>query len=326
MLRSETAADPDRLAAALAGLRAYQQAPRDVCSSFPDVLDREGRVVLRSYGAQGPQILFVPSLINGSTVLDLTAQNSMMRGLAARGLNPLLLDWGTPGPEEADLDIAGHVERYLVPLLRRRGDIILAGYCLGGTMTVAAAMSCRPRALILIATPWDFTGFPDQARADLARLWQAAGPVAEHMGLVPAEVMQQAFWQLDPARTVQKFIQFADKDPASVEGRNYIAVEDWANDGPPMTFSAGRQLLEEMHGANITGEGRWVVGGAPVDPASLDIPILNIVSLADRITPAASAWAGGEVISLDEGHVGMVVGRRAPGSLWALIADWVNRL
>lgn len=326
MLRNETQGNPARFAAALAGLRAYQNAPRTTTLSPARIIDREGRVMLRSYGVAGRRILFVPSIINGSSVLDLTARNSMMLGLAANGLDPILLDWGTPTPDEADLDIGGHVERYLVPLLRRLGDVILAGYCLGGTMTIAAATLCRPKALALIATPWDFAGFPTQARTDLGQLWEAAGPLAKAMGLVPAEVLQQAFWQLDPARTVGKFVQFADKDPASDEGQNYVAVEDWANDGPPMTYAAGRELLEAMHGANVTGEGRWTIAGRTIDPAALDIPILNILSTTDRITPAASAWIGGEIVALQEGHVGMVVGRRAQGSLWARITQWADRL
>ena len=283
--------------------------------------------MLRSYGVAGRRILFVPSLINGSSVLDLSARNSMMRGLAALGLDPILLDWGTPAPDEADLDIAGHVARYLVPLLQRLGeDAVLAGYCVGGTMAIAAAALCRPKALILIATPWDFSGFPAQSRTDLLTLWDSAGPIAEPMGLVPAEVLQQVFWQLDPARTVEKFVQFADKDPESPEGQNYIAVEDWANDGPPLTYSAGRELLEGMHGANVTGEGKWQVGGRLIDPDRFDMPVLNILSTTDRITPASTAWPGGEIVALDEGHVGMVVGRRAPQSLWQKIADWVNGL
>jgi len=326
LLRSETASDPAALAAALKGLRAYQQAPRDFAPPEATVIDREGRAVLRSYGAKGRRILFVPSLINGSSVLDLTPANSMMRGLAAQGLDPILLDWGIPDASEADLDIGGHVERFLVPLLDRLGDVVLAGYCLGGVMAVAAATLAAPRALILIATPWDFSGFPADTRQNLLQLWQAAKPTADAMGLVPAEVLQQVFWQIDPKRTVHKFVQFADKDPLSPEGQNYIAVEDWANDGPPMTYAAGRDLMENLHGANVSGEGRWAVGGRFIDPAALQMPVLNIVSTTDSITPAETAWQGGDRIALEEGHVGMVVGRKAPHSLWHRIGEWVAKL
>lgn len=327
MLRNETAKDPARMKAALAGLRSYQDAPRPERPPEAPVVGRIGRVTLRGYGAAGRPILFVPSLINGSEILDLSAQNSMMRGLAARGLNPVLLDWGIPGADEADVDIGGHVERYILPALDMLGaDTALAGYCLGGTMSIAAAMLRPPSALILIAAPWDFGGFSSQTRNDLLALWRSAEPVANSFGLLPAEVLQQIFWRIDPSRTIAKFEQFAGKDATNAEGQNYVAVEDWANDGPPLPFAAGRDLMEGLMAGNMSGEGRWTVGGRTVDPDRLGIASLNILSTTDRITPAASAWRGGERIALDEGHVGMVVGRRAPGSLWGHLATWLSHL
>lgn len=313
--------------AALAGLKAYQSAPRPPRPVAPILSGTIGRVSLRRYGTAGRPVLFVPSLINGSEILDLTIENSMMRGLAAQGLDPVLLDWGSPDPEERDLDIAGHVVRYLLPALDIMGsDAVLAGYCLGGTMSAAAAALHPPKALILVAAPWDFAAFSSQARNDLLALWQAAESAADALGLLPLEVLQQIFWRIDPARTVAKFERFSTKDPASPEGRNYVAVEDWANDGPPLTYAAGRELMEGMFSGNLPGSGAWTVEGRVVDPAALGVPVLNILSTTDRITPAASAWTGGERVSLDEGHVGMIVGRRAPNSLWPHLTRWIAGL
>ena len=327
MLRNETAEDPGRMRAALAGLRAYQGAPRPPRPPAPAVVGRIGRVSLRSYGGAGRPVLFVPSLINGSEILDLTSENSMMRGLADRGLDPVLLDWGSPGIDERDVDIGGHVERYILPALDMVGrDAVLAGYCLGGTMSIAAAALQPPKALILVAAPWDFRGFSSQTRNNLLELWRAVEPGADALGALPAEILQQIFWRIDPARTIAKFEQFASKDPASPEAHNYVAVEDWANDGPPIALAAGRELMEDMMAANITGAGQWRVAGRRIDSAALDIPLLNILSTTDRITPAATAWAGGERIALDEGHVGMVVGRKASRSLWAHLVSWVQAL
>ncbi len=323
MLRNETANDPVRMKAALNGLRMYQAAVRPENPLRGEIVDREGRVTLRSYGATGRPVIFGPSLINSAAVLDLTPGNSMMMGLTARGLKPMLLDWGNPGPEERDLDLGGHVQRYLLPLLERAPDAALAGYCLGGTIAIAASMLRPPPALLLIATPWDFSGFPSQTRNDLLQLWHAAEPTAEALGLMPAEILQQVFWQIDAARTVRKFEQFAEKDPASDEGLNYVAVEDWANDGPPMTLAASRDVMQRLQHDNIAAAGLWSVGGTTIDPSRLTMPILNIVSTTDRITPAATAWTGGERVALEEGHVGMVVGRRAATSLWPIAANWL---
>lgn len=327
MLRNQTAESPARMRAGLAGLKAYQEAPRSPRPPEAPLVGQIGRVSLRRYGNAGQPILFVPSLINGSEILDLSSENSMMRGLAIHGLDPILLDWGSPTPDERDLTICGHVERYIIPALDLIGrDAMLAGYCLGGTMSIAAAALHPPKALILVAAPWDFGGFSSQARNNLLELWRASQPIAESFGLLPAEILQQIFWRIDPARTISKFEQFSTKDPASPEGQNYVAVEDWANLGPPLTLAAGRQLMEDLMVGNLSGEGHWHVGGRAINPATLRLPVLNILSTVDRITPAASAWHGGKRVALGEGHVGMVVGRRAPQSLWSRIIDWVSDL
>jgi polyhydroxyalkanoate synthase len=327
MLRNETAGDPARMRAALAGLKAYQRASRPAPPPPAPVLARIGRVTLRRYGAGGRPVLFVPSLINDSTILDLSIHNSMMRGLAARGLDPVLLDWGSPGADERALDVGGHVEEYILPALDAIGkDAVLAGYCLGGTMSIAAAALRPPPALILFAAPWDFGGFSSQTRNDLLALWRAAEPVAEKLGVLPAEVLQQIFWRIDPVRTIAKFEQFAAKDPEGAEGQNYVAVEDWANDGPPMPLAAGRQFMQGLLAGNLSASGEWLVAGKRIDPAELAIPVLNILSTTDRIVPAASAWTGGQRIALNEGHVGMVVGRKAAGSLWTHIVTWLSQL
>lgn len=309
---------------ALAGLRKYQEAPRPpLATPMPPIASALG-ASLRDYGGSGPPVLFVPSLINPPTVLDL-GPRSLLRWLAGQGRHVLLLDWGWPeGPTRRKLSIAGHVEQILLPLMQAVGEPVdLAGYCLGGTMAAAAARLGPARSLAAIATPWRFAGFGDAARMDLARLWTQARPAADALGLLPMEVLQSAFWSLDPARTIAKFEAFADMAGPAAEA--FVALEDWANDGPPLTAAAARELMEDFYAADLPGTGGWRVGGEVIDPARLDIPILDIVSTTDRIVPHASAMDVGERIELALGHVGMVVGSRAEESLWTPLAAWLSR-
>src|SRR3546814_11111644 len=63
------------------------------------------------------------------------------------------------------------VERLLLPLLARLGTPpVLAGYCLGGTMALAAACAMPVAGLAMIAAPWRFAGFSDRARGAIASL------------------------------------------------------------------------------------------------------------------------------------------------------------
>ena len=256
----------------------------------------------------------------------LDAADRAERWLAARGRHVLLLDWGWPGNARKGLSVAGHVESILLPLLRGLGERAdLAGYCLGGTMAIAAAARAPVRSLALIAAPWHFSGFPEEARDALARLWAGSRPAVEALGLLPMEVLQSAFWSLDPERTIAKFEAFAAMAPESPQARAFVALEDWANDGPPLPGRAAQDLFVEFFRDDAPGRGRWRVAGELMSEERRRLPILNVVSTTDRIVPAATSLRVGERLELGQGHVGMVVGSKAPEALWQPLADWLSR-
>lgn len=316
ILRSETAASPELRANALAGLAKYQVAPRSLSRPpRPVVASCEG-ATLRDFGGDGPPVVVVPSLINPPAVLDLAEDSSLLEWLATQGLRPLLVEWNHAPAPHAGPDVAGHVTDRLVPLLRAVGEpVLLVGYCLGGTMALAAAQLVPLRALALIAAPWHFDGFSEAARAEITGLWRQAQPACAALGLVPMEVLQAGFWRLDPRRVVRKYADFAAL-PDGPTADAFIALEDWANGGAPLTLAAGREMFEDLFGGNVTGEGRWMVGGKVINPDAIACPAVDFVSLSDRIVPAASSARLPDRRELTAGHVGMVVGRNARAQLW----------
>jgi polyhydroxyalkanoate synthase len=323
MLREQSAANPARMRAALAGLRKYQEAGRGPAPAPMPALAEAYGARLRDYGGTGPAVLFVPSLINPPNVLDM-GERSLLRWLAAQGRRVLLLDWGWPGPDRREMSVAGHVERILLPLMAELDEPAdLVGYCLGGTMALAAARLGAARSVATIAAPWHFAGFPDESRASLGRLWAGAQPTVSALGLLPMEVLQCAFWSLDPARTIAKFEAFATLE--GTEADTFVMLEDWANDGPPLSEGAAREMFEDLFRDDLPGSGRWRVAGEAIAPETLQIPLLNIVSTTDRIVPAATAVHAGARLDLALGHVGMVVGSRARAMLWEPLAGWLSR-
>jgi polyhydroxyalkanoate synthase len=310
----------------LAGLAAYQHAKRPAPSAPKPAIARAGRATLRDYGGKGRPVVFVPSLINPPKVLDLARGNSLLRWLARQGVRPMLVDWGWPGPEARDEDVTAHVEKLLLPLLRTlRRPPVLVGYCLGGTMAIAAAAASEVAGLVTIAAPWHFSGY-GRALESISALWEQAQPACEKLGVVPMEVLQAGFWQLDPARTIAKFERFGRLPPGSAAANAFVALEDWANGGAPLAYSAGRQLFDDLLSADVPGQGRWQVGGAAVRPEALGCPSLSFVSTTDRIVPPASAPRLGEVRELSIGHVGMIVGGRARALVWQPLSDWLTAL
>ncbi|WNO53363.1 alpha/beta fold hydrolase [Stakelama saccharophila] len=328
MLRNETAASPERRAAALKGLRAYQEAPRDPNARQAPIIARSGRASLRDYGGSGRPVVFVPSLINPPFILDLAPENSLLQWLRSHSdCRPMLVDWGTPEPADSHQDVTAHVESLLLPMLKTlQTPPVLAGYCLGGTIATAAAAVLPVAGLALIAAPWRFSGFGRGAIADIDALWRTAQPTCEALGLVPMEVLQSGFWRLDPARTVAKFERFGTLDPDSERARAFVALEDWANAGAPLTYAAGRQMFDDFFTADLPGRGRWMLGGRPVLPGLIGAPMVEFVSTTDRIVPAASAIGLPDQRRTAAGHVGMVVGGRAREALWQPLADWIRAL
>jgi len=314
------------MARALEGLRRYQEAERTAPPEPPPALAGRLGATLRDYGGGGVPVLFVPSLINPPSILDLSEEKSLLRWLAARGrVRPLLVDWGADVAARRELGVAGHVEALLVPFVEAAGEAVgevpaLVGYCLGGTMALGAAARVPTRGVATLASPWRFSAFPEESREGLESLWAGARATAQRLGMLPMEVLQSAFWALDPARTIGKFEAFAAMGEA--KARDFVTLEDWANDGPPLPAAAAKELFETLFRDDSTGSGRWLAA----DPARLACPFLEVVSTVDRIVPAASAAGAGERIELALGHVGMVVGSRARQSLWEPLEAWLSRL
>jgi polyhydroxyalkanoate synthase len=319
-----TAGDPAALRRVLAGLRRYQAAPPTIPRPARPMVARVGNVTLRDHGGQGPPVIVVPSLINPPTVLDLAEGNSLLDALAGAGLRPLLVDWGATDPGGLETMVADR----LVPLVQQiAGPVALAGYCLGGTLALAAAalLGDRVTRLALLATPWHFSAYGD-ARTGLAGWWQGAEPLATTLGAVPMDLLQPAFWALDPANLATKYARFADM-PDGPEALAFTTLEDWSNTGQPLSLAAARGLAETMFRDDAPGKGAWQIKGRTIDPAALGPPILDIIAGRDRIVPpgAALTTAGpGTQLLLDAGHVGMVVGGRAPALLWQPLAAWLQ--
>ena len=266
-------------------------------------------------------MVLVPSLINPPNILDLDDEASLAGSLAKEGRCVLLLDWG-PTAERAELSIGQHVEQLLVPLLAKLGEpAALVGYCLGGTMAMAAANRAKVERVATLAAPWHFAAYAETSRTALCDLWNGVRAAADAFGRLPMEVLQAAFWALDPERTVAKFAHFAKLDPESAQARRFIVLEDWANEGEALPLPAARELIEDMFGADMPGSGRWLVGGRAMSDA-LAVPSMHFTAEDDRIAPAATVPSG-PAQAVPSGHVGMIVGRKARATLHAPLARWL---
>ena len=347
--KAQAQADPEALARALGaeaatrigrfleGVEGYRAHPYRRRLADPPVLWQAGATRVLAFGgdAVGAPVLLVPSLINRAYILDLTVQRSFARYLRERGLRPYLLDWGEPGADEREFGLDDYILGRLAPALEAvqsdaRRPVVLAGYCMGGTMVLPLAVRADVAALVLLATPWDFwADGRHQARLIAAHL-PGLTALMDGLGQLPPDALQAMFAALDPLLAARKFSAFARLPPASAAARNFVALEDWLNDAVPLTGPVARACLEGWYGANAPARGSWRVGGEPMRPERVTCPALNVVPARDRIVPPASAEALSAALPDVEtwrpplGHIGMMASPRAKRLLWRKLADWIS--
>ena len=338
LLWSVTAQDPMLRKRAFAGLRRFQEAARTQESAPRQAVASHGRARLLTHERHGKAahasapVVLVPSLINPPDVMDLTPRRSLLRHLLRQGHDAYLVDWGEPNASDRDSDLADHVENLLMPLLAHFSrPPVLIGYCLGGTLAIGAAarLAARgtpARAVASIAAPWHFAQYDAAFLAQIDAVWTKSKPSCDALGAVPMEVLQSGFWSLDPERTIRKYADFIDMEEGSLAWRGFITLEDWANEGAPLTLGCGRDIIEHCYRENRPGRGEWMIGETRVDAAALACPTLAIASTSDAIVPATTTPPADERIDLALGHVGMMIGSRAEEMLWKPLSGWISRI
>lgn len=323
-----------RLKDFLDGLSAYQHHPFRRPEHQGRKVAEAGATRVLAYSDSGPPVLLVPSLVNPATILDLLPERSFVRSLAGRGYQPLVVNWGEPSNAEAGMGLGAYIGRLagLIQEIAADGAVPVIGYCMGGNLALAASLIARDSvsALGLLATPWNFHADPAPMSAHFLESLTAFESFDGIARTVPIEVFQVFFASLDPALTDRKFRRFASLDPESDEARMFVAVEDWANSGAPVTLQVAIDCLADWYIGNRPARGTWAVEGETIDPGQFSAPTLVAVPRRDRIVPPDSALALAEalpeptLLRPPSGHVGMMVSSAAERGLYGPVADWLD--
>jgi poly[(R)-3-hydroxyalkanoate] polymerase subunit PhaC len=316
--------------------------PVALATAARELVYRDGKVALYRYAslaqpARAAPLLIVYALVNRPTMLDLQPDRSMIRGLLAAGIDVYLLDWGYPDRGDRGLTLGDYVNGYLHRAVQAIGaekrPINLLGVCQGGTLSIAYA-SLEPERiakLVTMVTPVDF-----HTPENLLSKWVRAIDVdalVDTFGNVPGELLTLVFRSLMPFRLgLQKYLALIDNadDPRQLE--NFLRMEQWICDSPDQAGEAFREFVKGLFQENRLVRGALAIGGRPVDPARITMPVLNVYATEDHLVPPSAsqplrrlvARAGYEELPFDGGHIGIYVSGRAR-ALPTTVAAWLAR-
>ncbi|MBC7985081.1 MAG: alpha/beta fold hydrolase [Sphingomonadaceae bacterium] len=248
-------------------------------------------------------LLYIPPLVNKFYVLDLQPHTSLLRWMVEQGHTVFVISWINPGPDLADKGIADYVA--LGPLAaldviekvtgERETDIF--GFCMGGTLLaitlgVAAARGQADRiaSATLIGTLLDFSKLgqwatfgEDQQLAALERHLEKRGYISAHdlQALFSVVRANDLIW----SSVVSHYLLDREAPPSD--------LLHWFADGANIPKAFLLDWAREIQRANaLTRPGGVVVGGASVDLAKVETPVMAISLKDDHVSGWQATYDG----------------------------------
>lgn len=243
-------------------------------------------------------VLIVPAWIMKYYILDLSPANSLVRYLVDAGFTVFMISWRNPRPEHRDFGIAHYltlgIESALAIVSSVRAEPVHAvGYCLGGTLLAMAAASLGRRnetslkSLTLLAAQTDFTDageltlFVDESEVTFLEdlMWLN--------GRLEARQMAGAFHLLRSnnliwSRLIRDYL---------LGGRTAVSdLSAWSADATHMPYRMHSEYLRQMFLRNDFAAGRYLIHGAPVGLANIDVPMFVVATEWDHIAPWKSVY------------------------------------
>jgi polyhydroxyalkanoate synthase len=287
-------------------------------------------------------LLLVFALMNKPYILDLRPGQSFIEYMVKQGFDIYLLDWGAPGPEDKGLKFDDYVLDYLPRAIRKMKavsgseEFSMLGWCIGAIIaTMYAAL--RPddclKNLLLLTAPLDFS---DKTAGGFVRWVNDAHfdpeKIIDAFGNVPGEMIDYGAKALKPVENyIGSYLTLWDNldNPRAVEA--WHAMNTWVTDLIDMPGAVYRQLIMDLYRENRLIKGEMVLRGERVDLSFIRANLLNVIALADHISPPCQSESiMSKISSKDQrmlkvkgGHIGMMAGSGAQKFTWPHIEEWL---
>jgi putative long chain acyl-CoA synthase len=295
----------------------------------------------------GPPALMVHPMMMSADMWDVSRQDGAVGILHARGLDPWVIDFGSPDKVEGGMrrTLADHIVALSQAIDTVKdvtgNDVHLVGYSQGGMFCYQAAAYRRSKniaSIVAFGSPVDtLAALPMGIPPNLGAA--AANFMADHVFsrlAIPSWMARTGFQMMDPLKTAKARVDFVrqlhDREALlpREQQRRFLESEGWiAWSGPAIS-----ELLKQFIAHNRMMTGGFAISGQMVTLTDITCPVLAFVGEVDDIGQPASvrgirrAAPNAEVYEclVRTGHFGLVVGSRAAQQSWPTVAAWVQWL
>ena len=283
-------------------------------------------------------ILVVYALINRSYVLDLQPDKSWIRSLLSQGFDVYLIDWKAPTAADKYVSFDDYVNCYIddcVEAVLEKNKVeklTLHGYCMGGTMSTmyTALHQDKVKNLAVIAPvidgQKDFTVIGNLAKnMDVEKMLQV-------IGNLQSEQLYAFYSTLKPFKQgINKYLNFLQNVDSEEFVSNFLRLEKWLYDTPPIAGETFRQWISDIYQKNLLVKNELKLSDTIVDLSTIKVPLLNIIADEDHlVSPQCSAPLNDVVSSTDKrlmkfhtGHVGLIASLYSQNNVLPKVGQWL---
>lgn len=269
-------------------------------------------------------LLIIPSIINDSSIFRLNENINLVDFFNNLGIDVYLIQWkDTSNMKDIKMD------NYLLEINKTAifvgKKLIICGYCFGGILAIGALTLYDFKAIILLATPWDFTYLQDKYLIYKSFNYDT---LIKDLDYVPSIYIQILFFLINPDAIYNKLQRIYDLEIS----RDFFTVEEWLLSANNLSKTLFEDILSKFIINNEAFKGEWCVNNTIVDIKNYHLPVFLVRAKRDYIVESNSTlsllkdFSNVTDCQVDCGHIGFLTTEEFRNKFYTELSNWINNL